>query len=126
MAQTWSAQLLCRAGLPGPMIKHSAGVEGPTAFEIWSCVGPASSVSDGSAISISSDVAGKVYGGAIIAHDAGNSEAYDYRLLVSAGASTFSTSSFKIQAIRVSAGAALTSAVSLSTEAVYLMRYIGA
>jgi len=123
MAQAWSATRIMMTGLPGPTIKARSAA-GPTAMDLHLITGPASSVSSGMAVTISSDAASRVYGAAIVGHERANSDDYEYRILMSSGASTYSTTSMKIRAIRTSTGGALSSGVSLSTQKLFLMRWI--
>lgn len=116
MAQTWTATKAHQAprvqGLPTGTFPN------PSGQTILSCTGPATSVSDGAVVSITSDLASKIIGAKIIARKAGSAFAtYSHEVKVSTG---FSTENLKIVTYRRSTGALLSAAVSLTGETLYL------
>jgi len=124
MGQAWTATRLAAGGIAGPTLKASS-MAGPTGWDLWSCSGPVSNVSDGSVVTISSDLAAKCYGAVIVGQDASNIQGLAYRILLSTGTTRhFSTTTMKIQTITTCTGVALQSD-DISAEQLYIMRYIG-
>jgi len=119
MAQTWSLTRLSLAGSPQPTL-HSTGFN-PSAVLVASCVGPATSVSDGMTIDLSSHLKTKCYGGRIIGIRGTVPNAIGFQVKP---ATTFTSSATKIFAYRRSTGAKLSAAVAL-TGYKFIIEFVG-
>lgn len=116
MAQTWAATRMNVEPI-GPCVPTSASLN-PTSRTLWSCTGPATSVSDGMLIAFTSDLASKILGGKIIARKRGAANvAYVHEVEVSTG---FDEALVYIKSARRSTGVLLSAAVNLSSEVLYL------
>jgi len=115
MAQVWAAKILQAGGYnPGVPADPDYNASGSM---LLSCTGPASSVSAGAVVSITSDVASKIFGAKIIAKKSGASALYEHEVIVSTG---FGTAQFKLRTWRRSTGALLSSNTNLSSQTLYL------
>lgn len=119
MATTWSYTRLSKSGMAQPTLKTTT--VNPSAMVFVEATGPATSLSDGSAIaSLASDLAAHCYGGAIIGRNVTSNIDFRHEIIF-AGSNT--TGSVLIKTIRPSTGALLTAATDLSGEKVRIVLY---
>jgi hypothetical protein len=112
MAQTWTATLLAQSGAPQPTYSSTTGIN-PSGVILCSCVGPATSVSDGSTLDLSDWLASKCYGGRILGVRGTHNP--DFVHQVKPG-SSWTSSALKIITKRTSTGNKISAAVALNGE----------
>lgn len=116
MAQTWAATRMNVEPI-GPCVPTTSTLN-PVSRTLWSCTGPATSVSGGSLVAFTSDLASKIFGGKIIANKRGSANAlYSHEVEVSTG---FDEALVYIKSFRRSTGKLLSSAVALNGQVLYL------
>lgn len=120
MAQTWSAVLLGQGGLPGITNSSTTGYN-PRGFADLSCTGPATSVSDGSILDVSTWLGTKCYGGFIFGRAGTPNPDFVHEI---APASADAPSTLKIKTKRTSTGNKISAAVGLTGEKMRV-RFVG-
>lgn len=120
MAQTFSYTRLSVGGLPQSQINQN-GTVNFSQLLFASCVGPATSVSDGMTIDLSTDLKTKCYGGYAIGRESGDTATYAIECIP---ATSYTSSATKLRVVRRSTGALLSAAVSLTAEK-WLMVFFG-
>lgn len=120
MAQVWSAKLLGTGGLPGIVLTSTTGYN-PHGFCDLSCTGPATSVSDGAVLDVSTWLKTKCYGGFVIGRAGTPNPDFTHEIVP---ASADAPATLKIKTKRTSTGALISAAVGLTGEKMRV-RFIG-
>jgi len=112
MAKVWSAVLLGLGGESGITLSSTTGFN-PRARYILSCTGPATSVSDGAVLDVSTWLQTKCYGGRIIARTGTPSPDFVHEIVP---ASSDAPATLKIKTKRTSTGNLISAAAVLTGE----------
>lgn len=120
MAKVWSAVLLGTGGSPGIVLSSTTGYN-PHGFCDLSCTGPATSVSDGAVLDVSTWLKTKCYGGIIFARTGTPNPDFVHQVIP---ASADAPATLKIKTKRTSTGALISAAVTLTGEKMRV-RFLG-